>query len=41
MNPLVERILVTEWLYVAVMIFLSIEAFGLGVILGFLWLLLN
>jgi hypothetical protein len=30
MNPTIERILMNEWLYTVLVIFLSIQAFGMG-----------
>ena len=37
MNPTVTHVLETEWLYIAVLVFASIQAFGLGIVIGFLW----
>ena len=28
----------TEWLYTAVMLWISVDAFGLGILMGFLWM---
>lgn len=37
MNPQLESIVDDVWSYIAVMLFLSIQAFGLGLCLGLLW----
>ena len=37
MNPLLEQILMTEWLYIAVLVWLSTVSFGVGFVAGFLW----
>jgi len=37
MDLTLERIVMTEWLYVAVMLWLSIVSFGTGLVIGWLW----
>ena len=38
MNQQLERILDNAYMYIAVMVFLSIESFGLGIVIGLLWM---
>jgi hypothetical protein len=37
MNPTIERILMTEWQYIASVLFLCVQAFGLGLVMGLAW----
>jgi len=38
MDLTLERIVLNEWLYVAVLVWLSVVSFGLGLLMGFLWM---
>jgi hypothetical protein len=37
MTITLEHVLETEWMYILALVFVSIQAFGVGLVIGFLW----